>query len=72
MGEKLLADVEPVDVFKTDFEDFTEGYTRVQIFNTNDTQLNLKCCQKCNLHQNRKKPILINMNKQRITVLGWS
>lgn len=48
-GEKLSADENAVDVFKTEFEDMIKGYTKDQIFNADETGLNFKMLPKKSL-----------------------
>lgn len=45
-GEKLYADSGAVDVFKTEFEDFTQAYSKNQIYNANETGVNFKMLPK--------------------------
>ena len=70
-GEKLSADQDAVNVFKTEFEDFIEGLTKDQIFNADETGLNFKMLPKKSLASMQENTAPGHkMNKERITVLA--
>lgn len=70
-GEKLSADNDAVDVFKTEFLDFTEGLTKDQIFNADETGLNFKMLPKKSLASQKETSAPGHkMSKERITVLA--
>lgn len=72
-GEKLSADRDAVDVFKTEFQEFTEGYTKDQIYNADETGLNFKMLPQKSLASKQEKSAPGHkMNKERITVLACS
>lgn len=69
-GEKLSADVDAADIFKTEMHEFMQGYSKDQIFNADETGLNFKMLPKKSLaSRNEKSAPGHKMNKQRVTVL---
>ncbi|KAK9755047.1 Tc5 transposase DNA-binding domain [Popillia japonica] len=72
-GEKLSADRDAVDVFKTEFQAFTEGYIKDQVYNADETELNIKMLPQKSLASKQEKSASGHkMNKERITVLACS
>lgn len=53
--EKLSADLDVVNVFETKFEDFTKGYTRDQIFNTDETRFTFEMLLEISLASKEEK-----------------
>jgi hypothetical protein len=69
-GEKLSADPDAVDVFKTMFADYTEGYSKDQIYNADETGVNFKMLPKKSLASATETSAPGHkMKKERITVL---
>lgn len=69
-GEKMSADQDAVDVFKTEFEEMVEGYTMDQLFNADETGLNFKMLPKKSLAcVSEISAPGHKMQKERITVL---
>jgi hypothetical protein len=66
----MSADHEAVDMFKTELEEFIEGYTYDQIFNADETGLNFKMSPKSSLTCVKEVSAPGHkMQKQRITIL---
>lgn len=69
-GEKLSADPDAVAVFKTEFEDYTQGYTKDQIYNADETGVNFKMLPTKSLASSKETSAPGHkMQKERITVL---
>lgn len=69
-GEKLSADVDAANVFKTEMDDFLRGYTKEQIYNADETGLNFKMMPKKSLaSKNERSAPGHKIDKQRVTVL---
>lgn len=72
-GEKLSADKDAVDIFKTECDDFLQGYCKDQIYNADESGLNFKMLPEKSLaSRDEKSAPGHKMNKQRITVLFCS
>lgn len=57
-GEKLSGGSVTVDIYKTEFDGFMEGYTKDQILNTAETRLNFKYCHRKLSYQKKNTLIL--------------
>lgn len=69
-GEKLSADSDAVDVFKTMFADYTQGYSKDQIYNADETGVNFKMLPKKSLASATETSAPSHkMKKERITLL---
>lgn len=72
-GKKMSADQDAVDVFKTEFEDLIQGYTKDQIFNADETGLNFKMLPNKSLAAKAEMSAPGHkLSKERITVLACS
>lgn len=69
----MTAYVDAVDIFKTEMDDYLQGYSKDQIFNADETGLNFKMLPKRSLaSRDEKSAPGHKMNKQRVTVLFCS
>lgn len=74
-GEKMSADEDAVNVFKTEFEDLikNKGYNKDQIFNADETGLNFKMLPRKSLASKSEASAPGHkLSKERITVLACS
>lgn len=73
MARRYLQTKISVDVFKTEFEDLIQGYTKDQIFNADETGLNFKMLPNKSLAAKAEMSAPGHkLSKERITVLACS